>query len=141
VPSFFPGMLELLVEVRERGGLVAVISHSEKDIIEWHYREATGDRFLPDCIMGWHNEEHKRKPSTYPVEQVLAELDVAREEALVVDDLKPGVIMAREAGVAVAGAGWGHQVDSIVVQMREICDVYLESVRELRSYLFSDPSG
>lgn len=141
VPSFFPGMLELVTAVRAAGGLVAVVSHSEEDIIRWHYREATDGRFTPDYVMGWHYDRHKRKPSTYPVRRILGELDVAAADALVVDDLKPGVEMARAAGVAVAAAGWGHRVDSIARQMREICDVYLASVDELRDYLFSASSG
>jgi phosphoglycolate phosphatase/pyrophosphatase PpaX len=138
VPSFFPGMLELIAEVRDAGGLLAVISHSEEDIIRWHYREATGGATMPDIVMGWHNEEHKRKPSTYPIERVLSQLNVSPSEALVVDDLKPGVEMARAAGVAVAAAGWGHRIDSIVFQMRRLCDVYFDDVEELREYLFSD---
>ena len=141
VPSFFPGMVELLEDYRGRGGLVAVVSHSEEDIIRWHYREATGGALAPDFIMGWHNEEYKRKPSAYPVERVLEELAVGAHEALVVDDLKPGVTMARAAGVAVAGAGWGHEVGSIVEQMRSLCDIYLESVDDLREYLLAPAAG
>jgi phosphoglycolate phosphatase/pyrophosphatase PpaX len=138
VPSFFPGMIELLEDVRARGGLLAVVSHSEEDIIRWHYREATGGALVPDAVMGWHHEEHKRKPSAYPVERVLEELSVEPREALMVDDLKPGVTMARAAGVSVAGAGWGHRVSSIAEQMRDICDVYLESVEDLREYVLRD---
>ncbi|MFO7780000.1 MAG: HAD hydrolase-like protein [Spirochaetia bacterium] len=141
VPSFFPGMVELLEEFRGRGGLVAVVSHSEEDIIRWHYREATAGALAPDFVMGWHNEEDKRKPSAYPVERVLEALGVGADEALVVDDLKPGVTMARAAGVAVAGAGWGHEVAPIVEQMRTLCDVYLESVEDLREYLLASPTG
>ncbi|MFO8065458.1 MAG: HAD hydrolase-like protein [Spirochaetia bacterium] len=136
-PSFFPGMLELIREVRSRGGLVAVVSHSEEDIIEWHYRHAAGDELMPDFIMGWHREAEKRKPNPYPVHRILDALDVSPEEALVVDDLKPGVNMARAAGVAVAGAGWGHRVESIVSEMKSLCDVYFETVSELREYVVS----
>ena len=141
VPSFFPGMLELIGDFRSRGGLVGVVSHSEEDIIEWHYREATGGRIRPDFIMGWQDEAEKRKPSPYPVRRVLEELSTAPEDALMVDDLKPGVTMARAAGVSVAAAGWGHEVESIAREMREICDVYLETVEDLRGYLFGEPSG
>jgi len=136
VPSFFAGILELIQEFRERGGTVAVISHSEEDIIEWHYREATAGRLVPDLIMGWQDEPEKRKPSLYPIRRVLSELACEPAQALVVDDLKPGVSMARAAGVPVAGAGWGHRVDSIARQMRSICDVYFETVAELREHVF-----
>ncbi|MFP4638313.1 MAG: HAD family hydrolase [Spirochaetaceae bacterium] len=138
VPAFFQGLIDFLMEYKRRGGKIAVISHSEEDVIRRHYREQTGGRLTPDCIMGWHEEEGKRKPSPYPVEAVLETLGLDASEALVVDDLKPGVTMARTAGVAVAAAGWGHEVSSIAAQMREMCDVYLESVEQLRQYVLDD---
>ena len=140
VPTFFPGILELLRDFRARGGLIAVVSHSEEDIIRRHYRESADDGLAPDIIMGWQYEEYKRKPSPYPVEQVLAHLGVSPRDALVVDDLKPGVLMARAAGVPVAGAGWGHRILSIEEQMRDLCDVYLERVEDLRDYVLAAPS-
>lgn len=36
-PGFFGGVAELLAEFRRRGGKVAVVSHSEADIIAMNY--------------------------------------------------------------------------------------------------------
>ena len=41
-PPFFPGFLEVLGEYHDQGGKVAVISHSERDVIESHYRNSSG---------------------------------------------------------------------------------------------------
>ena len=49
-PHFFPGIIDVLRAFRRRGGLIAVVSHSEAATIERHYRAAA---FLPDDVYGW----------------------------------------------------------------------------------------
>ena len=67
-PDFYPGFLEALSLFREKGGIVAVVSHSERHIIERHYRTNGGDvPFLPDIIFGWYYNDEMRKPSPLPV--------------------------------------------------------------------------
>ena len=118
IPPFFPGFLDLLAEFRQRGGLVAVISHSEKDVIEGHYRAARNLRFVPDLMFGWDHDEKRRKPSPWPVQEALRQLDCSPAQALVVDDLKPGILMSRAAGCDFAAAGWSHRVPEIEGYMR-----------------------
>ena len=136
IPEFYPGFLETLREYRERGGLVAVVSHSECDIIGKHYETATnGNLFLPDIVFGWTTDESKRKPHPYPVQQILQKYDLKAEDVLVVDDLKPGVEMARSAGVPVAAAGWSHQIDEIRDFMKDNCDYFFEQVEEFSQFI------
>jgi len=137
-PDFFPGFIELLQEFREKGGFVTIVSHSEVDVIDRHYRsKVNGEAFLPDAIFGWSNDETKRKPSPWPVQQILERFDLAPEDVLIVDDLKPGVMMAKAAGVEVAAAGWSHQIPEIQAYMQDHCDVYCTSVEQLRSYVLN----
>ena len=131
-PRFYPGFLDILREFHGRGGLVAVISHSERDVIERHYRGADGGRFLPDLIFGWDDDPDRRKPSPWPVREALRAFALEPSDALIVDDLKPGVLMGQAAGVAVAAAGWGHSIPAIRTYMREHCAAYLETVEDLR---------
>jgi phosphoglycolate phosphatase/pyrophosphatase PpaX len=135
-PHFFPGFLEALGEYRAAGGRIAVISHSEPEVIRGHYRAA--GPLVPDLVFGWHEEEQKRKPSPWPVQEALRHLDVPAERALVLDDLKPGVLMARAAGVAAAGAGWAHSIPRIRDYMRSNCLAYFETVRAFREFLLAD---
>jgi beta-phosphoglucomutase-like phosphatase (HAD superfamily) len=132
-PRFFPGFLQALGEYRARGGKIVVISHSEPEIIRGHYRDA--GPLLPDLVFGWHDEEQKRKPSPWPVRQALAGLDVPHSRVLVLDDLKPGVLMAQEAGVAVAAAGWAHNIGEIREYMQAHCLAYFETVQAFRDFL------
>jgi len=137
--AFFPGMLELLSTFRNRGGIVTVVSHSDADLIEKDYRAASENAglpaFIPDRIFGWTTEDNRRKPHPYPALRIIEEFGLEPREALVVDDLRPGVEMARAAGIRTAAAGWGHQVGEIRAYMRESCDYFFETVEEFRAFI------
>jgi beta-phosphoglucomutase-like phosphatase (HAD superfamily) len=138
VPEFYPGMLEFLQEFIGRRGYLVVVSHSAADTIERDYRHADHDGVSPHLIYGWNQEPHKRKPAPFPVEDACRRLHVSKEEVLVVDDLKPGVVMARRAEVAVGGAGWGHNVPEIREYMQNACDYYFDRVEELSQLVLSE---
>lgn len=136
VPEFFTGFMDLLAEYKSRGGVITVVSHSDVDIIKQHYEHhSNGTRIEPEIIFGWHIDRDKRKPSPYPVERILEELKLEKEDALIVDDLKPGVKMGHATGVRVAAAGWGHQIPEIRQDMEGLCDYYFTTVDEFRTFL------
>ena len=96
-PNFYPGFLDIVREFKNRGGRVAVVSHSNVDIIKRDYKRAgAGD--IPEIIFGWDADETKRKPAPYPVEKILGEFGLESEDALIIDDLKPAVIMGQRTG-------------------------------------------
>lgn len=135
-PPFFPGFLELVAAFRARGGLVAVVSHSESGVIRDHYL-AVGDgrAVLPDLVFGWEEPAERRKPSPWPVQEVQRRFGLAADEILVVDDLKPGILMAKAAGVPAAGAGWAHDIPEIRAYMERECVAYFRTVEELRAFV------
>ena len=135
VPPFFPGFRELLSDFRRGGGRVVVISHSEAGVIQGHYRAAGDPPFVPDLIFGWSPDAERRKPSPWPVLEALRILDCPAPRALVVDDLKPGVLMARAAGVDFAAAGWSHRVEEIERYMRVHAVAYCSRVEDLRALI------
>ncbi len=138
VPEFFEGFLEALLKYRQAGGRIAVVSHSEKDIIVKHYRALPlGERCLPNLVYGWDYDENKRKPSPWPVREILQGFQLKCEDALIVDDLKPGVLMSRAAGVPIAAAGWSHRILEREDYMRNNCAAYLATVGEFESYILS----
>ena len=139
IPEFFPGLIEILIEYRKRGGKVIVVSHSEVDLIKRDYLEnikKTGLDFLPDLIFGWTYDESKRKPDPYPVNEGLKAYSLNPEDGVILDDLKPGVVMGKRAGVRIAAAGWSYDIKNIRVFMTENCDHYLEKVEDLKELLF-----
>ena len=136
-PQFFAGIIDLLARYSKHGGKIAVVSHSEKDIIERDYRETGEGIVTPDIIFGWEMEEGRRKPNPWPVYEVMRRLSVSTDDILVVDDLKPAVMMAHSAGVDIAGVGWAHQVPEIVDYMKSNCDYYCKTIGDLEAVVFT----
>ena len=139
-PPFYSGIIDFLSEYRRRGGLICVVSHSEADIITRNYRKASGDKILPDLIFGWESPPERRKPNPWPVDEIRRRFALDASEVLVVDDLKPGVDMARAAGVSVAAAGWAYDIERVREYMVQASDCYFSTVCELRDHIFAQES-
>ena len=134
-PDAFPGMKELIHRYKGEGGIICVVSHSSIINITRDYQTHFG--FLPDDIYGWDLPEDQRKPSTYPLEQIMKKYNLKPEELLVVDDLKPAWVMCRKAGVPIAFAAWSKlNVPGIMKEMSNLCDYTFHSPAELESFLF-----
>ena len=134
IPKAYPGIREILEEQKKRGGKVCVVSHSFREYILRDYRENGLPE--PDLIFGWECPPEQRKPSPYPLEQIMETFRLRPEELLVVDDLKPGYDMAKAAGVPFAAAGWANDIPQIERFMRANCGRYFKTVGELGQYLF-----
>ncbi len=134
VPHAYGGMRELLLRHRALGGKLCVVSHSYTENILRDYRENGLPE--PDMVFGWDSPVHERKPNPYPLEQIMKRLGLAREELLVLDDLKPGYDMAKSCGVSFAAAGWAYDIPEIEGFMRANCDKYFKTVAELSGFLF-----
>ena len=141
IPPFFPGFLETLRAFRARGGIITVVSHSEEDIILKAYRNTDGGSVLPDLVFGWDYDETRRKPSPWPVQRILKAFDLSPDQALIVDDLKPGFLMSRVTGVPIAAAGWAHRIPEIHAYMRENCDTYFSSVEQFSNFILGGAAG
>lgn len=134
VPEAYPGIREILMEQKKRGGSFCVVSHSFTENILRDYR--ANDLPEPDMVFGWESPPEQRKPSVYPLEQIMEKMNLRPEQLLVVDDLKPGYDMAKAAGVPFAAAGWANDIQAIETFMRQNCDMYFKTVEELRQFLF-----
>lgn len=134
IPDFYEGFPELIKEYKRLGGILTVVSHSEREQIERDYRLNCG--IVPDMIFGWEGEPQMRKPSPYPVIEILRRFSLNKTEALVVDDLKPGLVMAKSCGVDFAGVGWSHEIPDIIDFMNNNADFYFKTVEEFRKLLF-----
>lgn len=134
IPDFYPGFAELIKEFKKLGGIVCVVSHSESEQIIRDYMLNCG--FAPDLVFGWELEEHQRKPNPYPILEIMNRFDFKSNEILVVDDLKPGLDMARSCEVAFAGAGWSHVIPEIKEFMEKNSDYYFSTVDSFNEFIF-----
>lgn len=134
VPGVYPAMKRIIRRQKAEGGLVCVVSHSFSKNILRDYRE--NGLPAPDMVFGWEAEREKRKPSPYPLYEIMNALHLKPEEMLMVDDLKPGYDMAKAAGVPFAGALWAHSVKEIREFMQENCENTFLTPEALETYLF-----
>lgn len=133
-PDFFPGFLDALAAYCAAGGRFAVVSHSEGDIIRRHYREAGRD-LMPDAVFGWEAGEGRRKPAPWPALETLRRFGLAPGEALVVDDLSPGILMAQAAGIPSVAVGWAHHLPVVRAYMQANTLGILESVADFAAFI------
>lgn len=134
IPDFYPGAERVINRQWEEGGIICVVSHSNEINIKRDYQNA-GVR-EPDMIFGWELGEGRRKPSVYPIEKIMETYGLQREDILVVDDLKPGMVMAKNAGVEFACAGWSHIIPEIREYMMENSEYYFKSIEEMEHFCF-----
>lgn len=133
VPHVYEGMRELLWSYKHAGGTICVVSQSlSKNILRDYRENGLPD---PDMVFGWEYPAHQRKPSPYPIEEILRQTGFRQKDLLMVDDLKPGYDMARASGITFAAAGWAYDIAQIENFMRKHCDLYFKTVAELAAYL------
>lgn len=133
IPTTFAGMNRVIQRFHDNGGLICVVSHSFKDNIIRDYRE--NGLPTPDMVFGWELPVEMRKPSPYPLEEIMLQFKLDASELLVLDDLKPGADMAKSCGVDFAAAGWAHSIPKIDDYMKRNCRFYFSTVDELECFL------
>lgn len=134
IPTAYAEIGDIMKEFREKGGIIAVNSHS---LLRYILRDYEKNGLpTPDVIYSWDIPEEDRKPSPNTLFDLMKNYNLKPEEIIVVDDLKPGYDMARSAGVDFAAAGWAYDVVEIERFMRKNCDFYLKNPKDLRKVLF-----
>lgn len=136
IPDPYPGIERIIRKQKEEGGILCVVSHSSRENITRDYK--THFDMLPDEIYGWDLPEHLRKPSAFPLEDIMKKYDLNPQDILVVDDLKPAWVMCQKVGVRLAFAAWSKQsVPAILAEMTALSDVTFDSTDALYAYLFT----
>ena len=134
VPEPYDGFSPLLQDYCRAGGRFFVVSHSLSENIYRDYEKNGLPR--PELVFGWERPEEERKPSPFPLFQIMEQCGCDAKDMLVVDDLKPGREMALSADVPFACAGWFCDIPKIRDYMMENSNFYLHSVSELRDLLW-----
>ena len=136
IPLVYEGIKEILWDFKNAGGYICVVSHSMKENIIRDYK--SNHLPMPDLVFGWEQPAQHRKPSPWPLEKIKEEFQLSSRDMVMIDDLKPGKIMAELVGVDFIGAGWAHEIEPIRHYMQEACLYYCKNVNELKKILFED---
>ena len=135
VPAPYPGMERIIRRQKEEGGIVCVVSQSAQSNISRDYEAHFG--IQPDDIFGWDLAPEYRKPSPWAIQQIMEKYQLSPADILIVDDMKPACQMARDAGCAIAFAGWGRtEFPKICEEMESLCDMSFYSTESFEEFLF-----
>lgn len=135
IPAPAPGMDEIIRKQKALGGNIFVVSHSAEEMILRDYKELFN--IIPDGIYGCDAPISEQKPNPHPILDIIKKYGYKPQEILVVDDMKPGLEMARSAGVKIAFAGWERKdFPAIYDEMKVLCDFTFDSTAELSCFLF-----
>lgn len=102
----YDGILELLEAVREKGYLTAVVSNKADFAVQ-----TLCDDYFPglfDYAVG-EKKGVRRKPYPDSVLDVLARLNVEKDDAVYIGDSDVDIETARNAGLDVVGVSWGFR--------------------------------
>ena len=92
---------------------------------------------LPDAIFDYDLPPHQRKPEPYALEQIMEQYRLKPEEILMIDDMKPGCVMAQQVGVETAFAAWSKQdFPTLCSEMETLCDFTFRTTEALEQFLF-----
>jgi HAD superfamily hydrolase (TIGR01509 family) len=92
---------ETLLVLHERGVPMAVASSSARERLDLSLSTTGLDRFFDVSVAG--DEVERGKPSPDLFLEAARKLGVAAEDCVAVEDSKPGVVAAKEAGMFVVG--------------------------------------
>lgn len=126
----YPGIVELMQELKAMGVKQAVISNKQDSAVKplaAHYFPG-----LLESALG-ESETVKKKPNPDAVLAALEELGVSRQEALYVGDSEVDVQTAINAGIDCAAVSYGFRSEEelIAASAEHIC----HTVAELREYI------
>ena len=126
-PKPFPGAVELLAALRERGILLAIASSRSSFTLAPMLRDMELEGAFDVVVCG--DDVSNPKPAPDAVLSILRRLDVPPAAALVVGDMPVDIEMGRAAGVRTCGVLWGNAsreqlaasgADSIAMTMDDI---------------------
>ena len=138
-PKFYPGFAHFVNYLQTLGCHVAVCTHGLSDQVIRHYTEHAvlddGTLVLPDFVYSRDSTGvEKNKPNPFPVLDSMLRWGVSDpREVWVLDDMMPGIEMAKAAGAFAIGCAWSPSWGSEFVRssMQSRTDAVCFSIQEV----------
>lgn len=110
VVNLFPGVLDTLTALHDRGLLLAICSSRGRPTLDGFVSTFHLEGYVSMIVSA--NDVQHHKPHPEPVQMILKQLDVSPAEALVVGDASYDILMGRNAGCRTCGVTYGNQTPS-----------------------------
>lgn len=107
VVTLFPGVLDTLTALHDRGLLLAICSSRGRPTLDGFVSTFHLEGYVSMIVSA--NDVQHHKPHPEPVQMILKQLDVSPAEALVVGDASYDILMGRNAGCRTCGVTYGNQ--------------------------------
>jgi pyrophosphatase PpaX len=125
----FDRMLQVLPVLRERGHRLGIVTAKRRVTVELAFARFPALRELTDVLVGSDDTE-RHKPDPEPLQEALARLDAAPEQAAYVGDSPFDVRAAKAGGLYAVAVAWGGIHDPARL-LAEEPDVLLHGPEEL----------
>lgn len=126
--EFFPGVRELVMDIRSHGILTAVVTSKRSKSLNYNLEVLKAGELFDLLVSNDRTELHKPHPA--PVEYALEHLGVEAKESLMVGDTQYDILSGRGAGVDTIGVTWGVESEEQISKSHPTSIVH--SVPELR---------
>ena len=128
----FPGIVELLDELRQNGRKLAITTLKPRSMaVDLLAYNGIPDKF--DLICGLHDDPNEKLTKADIVRDAMNRFGSTPEDTVLIGDTKYDVHGGHEAGLKVVGVRYGY---AAVGELEEAkADVIVDSVDELRKYL------
>ena len=128
--SLFPGVAELVADLKQRGHRLAVATGKPRRSLE---RALQASGIGPLFAASRCGDETRPKPDPAMLLELLRELEIDRESGLMIGDTSHDLQMARSAGVDAVAVSYGaHPGETLRALVPRAC---VASVEELRQWL------
>lgn len=128
----FPGIVELLNDLRAEGRVTAVATLKPQHLAETLLARE-GITGLFDAICGGGAEGHEGTKADI-VRRVIAQLGATPEETVLIGDTKYDILGAHECGITAVGVGYGYAAPGELAAAG--ADVIVADMPALRAWLF-----
>jgi phosphoglycolate phosphatase len=126
----YDGVIEAIASLRERGIKIAILSNKPENTAIQVSDELFGE--LVDICHGGR-DGYPLKPSPVPLTDLLSELGVSPDEAVMVGDTATDIKTGKNAGVFSIAVTWGFRSESELIEQNP--DALIHEPRELLSFL------
>ncbi len=123
----YPGINELLDELRARGAKLAVVTSKSRETVDMAFRSIPIERYFETVISTDDTANHK--PDPQPLMLAMRRLDVHPDESVYIGDSPFDIQAGQAAGMMTAAVGWGMFAP---VRLKELePDFYFEKPDEI----------
>jgi len=102
----YPGVADALEALLERGARMAVVTNKIESAAKRLVQELSLAKYFGGVVIG-SDSGHGRKPEPGPLAAALHAMGARRGDALMLGDGRNDILVARAAGAASCGVGWG----------------------------------